>query len=377
MVTVQRWTGREARLLREALRMTLREFAAHLGVSDRAVSKWEAGADGYVPRSETQALLDTALTRSAEEVRTRFAASMGGTAEVERPTGEEDIHLDSHKFVPAYIGPDRARALLADLRSGPIDSWLESASLRVEHPDARTCTLHIAACGTALFHIVQERRPRSLTELAVWRYRSYASDLPWTARALGELLGDACDSEPEYVLSLYWLHSGPWAGQELHAAVRLLSTPSVLVDRGAPEGPAGLGESVEKSLMASGFDHPEVVPFGVRGVSVGYAGWSGVAYAARAPERSLTIDELVACELSVQTLWCYSRHIQRLIEDGGDPSTPDRYGWRFLRAAYSRLTTARPRETAQHCLMREAIVRTSGLAGRLREAQDALRESAG
>ncbi len=47
MVTVQRWSGREARLLRDALRMSLRDFAAYLGVSDRTVSNWEAGAMAY------------------------------------------------------------------------------------------------------------------------------------------------------------------------------------------------------------------------------------------------------------------------------------------------------------------------------------------
>lgn len=86
MVTVRRWTGREARLLREALRMTLRDFASYLGVSDRAVSKWEAGADGYVPRSESQALLDTALARSSDDVQARFAAAFEGPANAPRPT---------------------------------------------------------------------------------------------------------------------------------------------------------------------------------------------------------------------------------------------------------------------------------------------------
>ncbi|WP_243761668.1 hypothetical protein [Streptomyces sp. YIM 98790] len=181
----------------------------------------------------------------------------------------------------------------------------------------------------------------------------------------------------EYVLSLYWLHAGPWTEPELHTALRLLSTPSVLVDRTVPEDVQALEGPVEQALFTSGFDHPDVVSFGVRGVSAGYAGWSGVAYHALSPERALGVEEIVACELTVQSLWCYSRQIQQLIENGEDPSMPQQYGWRFLRAAYSRLTTARPRETAQHCLMREAVVKTSGLAGRLRAAQEALRESIG
>ena len=36
------WTGQEVRILREASRMSVRAFAAHLGVSGRMVSKWGA-----------------------------------------------------------------------------------------------------------------------------------------------------------------------------------------------------------------------------------------------------------------------------------------------------------------------------------------------
>ncbi|ATL70055.1 orotidine 5'-phosphate decarboxylase / HUMPS family protein [Nocardia terpenica] len=69
---VARWTGREARALREAKRMTVREFAAHLGVNDAAVSKWEHRGVEAKLRNETQQLLDTDLTRSEPEVAHRF-----------------------------------------------------------------------------------------------------------------------------------------------------------------------------------------------------------------------------------------------------------------------------------------------------------------
>jgi formylglycine-generating enzyme required for sulfatase activity len=79
--SVPLWTGREVRALREARRMSVREFAAHLGVSDRMVSKWEAGGLAIRPRPINQAALDTSLARSAAEVKARFnlAASASGT----------------------------------------------------------------------------------------------------------------------------------------------------------------------------------------------------------------------------------------------------------------------------------------------------------
>lgn len=377
MVTVQRWSGREARLLRNALRMSLRDFAAYLGVSDRTVSNWEAGGVNYQPRAESQAVLDTALGRAPDDAKARFAAAFGVNDSASSTAGR--IAVVSHKFLPVFIGHDRARRLREHMTPHERTDWLESSSARVDHPKAQECALHVFACGVAAFHLVQPHEPVSLSELAVWRYRSYASDLPWARDKLRDLLdeGHACVPTPEYVLSLYWLTSGPWVGDAYDTALRLLSTPSILVDRGAPGGPEPLDGSVEESLLATGFDHPDIVSFGVRGVSTGYAGWSGVTYASHSRERSLTIDELVTCELTVQALWCFTCQVQQMIEDGQDPSMPEQYGWRFLRAACSRLTTARAQETAQHVLMREAIMKTSGLAERLRAAQDALRESVG
>jgi transcriptional regulator with XRE-family HTH domain len=72
--TVQRWTGRETRALRQALRMTVRDFGEHLGVSDRTVSKWEAGGDRVAPRPFNQACLDTALSRCTADQSSRFTA---------------------------------------------------------------------------------------------------------------------------------------------------------------------------------------------------------------------------------------------------------------------------------------------------------------
>jgi DNA-binding transcriptional regulator YiaG len=42
VTTVDRWPGREAKLLRQALRLSIRDFAMRLGVGARTVNKWEA-----------------------------------------------------------------------------------------------------------------------------------------------------------------------------------------------------------------------------------------------------------------------------------------------------------------------------------------------
>ncbi|GAB7032575.1 SUMF1/EgtB/PvdO family nonheme iron enzyme [Streptomyces sp. NPDC021749] len=70
---VARWTGRETKALRLAMRMTVRGFAAGIGVSDRMVSKWERGGENITPRPGNQAALDTLLVRAGTQVQERFA----------------------------------------------------------------------------------------------------------------------------------------------------------------------------------------------------------------------------------------------------------------------------------------------------------------
>ncbi len=75
MTTVDRWSGREARLLREALRLSVRDFAARLGVGLRTVNKWEARQSDITPLPHMQEVLDTALARASDEAKARFSAA--------------------------------------------------------------------------------------------------------------------------------------------------------------------------------------------------------------------------------------------------------------------------------------------------------------
>jgi transcriptional regulator with XRE-family HTH domain len=75
MTTVHRWTGREAKLLRESLRLSVRDFAARLGVGVRTVNKWEARRADITPLPYMQEVLDTALAQASDEAKARFADS--------------------------------------------------------------------------------------------------------------------------------------------------------------------------------------------------------------------------------------------------------------------------------------------------------------
>jgi transcriptional regulator with XRE-family HTH domain len=78
-VAVPVWTGWETGRLRAALRMSQREYAAHLGAAPRTVAGWEAKGDAAVISAELQAVLDTALDRAGSAIQDRFAMLLKGS----------------------------------------------------------------------------------------------------------------------------------------------------------------------------------------------------------------------------------------------------------------------------------------------------------
>jgi hypothetical protein len=386
VIAVDQWTGEEALLLRSVRRQSVREFAQALGISPRTVSHWQRNKS-RVCRPAMAQILDTALAQCTPEeqeaFRVRLAALRGepfGTmaAAVAQPA---PCVVVSHKFLPVYLGELLGSLYTAGtpLPSGP--AGLDRRVLPGKHRSAQSSTVHVYACGVVVVHLEEHQRVDSLTDLAVWRYRSYLTDRAWAGQRITRLLEQHCadaqseaSPDPEYVLSVYELREHAWSGAGLDTALQLLATPSVLVNRQDPATIVPLGAGVEDAKFRDGWTHPEALAFD-GGASRGVASWSGIAYHPQLDERALTTSQIVALELDVQALWALSSHILHMVEDGQDPVMPTEYSWRFLRGAYVRLTTARPTETAQHRVMREAILATSELPDRLRAAQDALRDS--
>jgi len=79
MASVPCWAGAETKMLRQAMRLSIRAFAAHLGVDARLVNKWEARGSSITLRPATQSLMDTALNRAPDDVQTRFTQILGST----------------------------------------------------------------------------------------------------------------------------------------------------------------------------------------------------------------------------------------------------------------------------------------------------------
>ena len=305
----------------------------------------------------------------------RTTSELFGDLEPEAPASAT-CAARSHKFIPVFVGAEAASALATGggQWSDVTDQWMECRRRAVEHPTG-SCQLYLWPFGVALFHLVEELALESVAHLAVWRRITYEKNMHWAQDQLRALTGGNVASE-SYVLSLYWVDEPAWHGNDLHTALRLMCIPRVLVPRADTINESCLASAtlVERALLENGFEHPELVNFSMKGISLGYASWSGVVYHPIAHDRSLREDELVTCELSVQAVWAYCDHLRQQIEKGNDPIVPTDFGWRFLRGIRSRLTTERPQETSQHRSMRDAVIQTSGLDRHLAQAIETLRD---
>jgi transcriptional regulator with XRE-family HTH domain len=111
---VARWSGLEARALREAKRMGVRDFAAHLGVTIATVSSWEKRGAQAQLRYETQQMLDTDLAMVDEDASRRFELILSELENASPPSGQSDLPIgaaEAWSIPDGAIGADHHQGL--------------------------------------------------------------------------------------------------------------------------------------------------------------------------------------------------------------------------------------------------------------------------
>jgi len=125
---VQCWTGAETKALRQAMRLSIRAFAAYLGIDARTVNKWEARHTTITLRPHTQELMDTALQQAPEDVQTRFTHTMHSTQQEQHENTAEpaapahDPHTEpapGADYRTPLSGNDGTNSLLTQLARHP------------------------------------------------------------------------------------------------------------------------------------------------------------------------------------------------------------------------------------------------------------------
>lgn len=195
MNEVVRWSGRETRALRMALRLTVRDFAGRLGVAERTVGKWEAGRASTHPYTQYQAALDTLLKRATGEQHARFEQSL--TFSLAREDGDESTRPGSESVgVEGLKGPTFIAPVAPEVDPSTVLHW--SALLAV-------LTAHLNLTGPQRTHVVARG------EYAVIRgYRRRASGAT-QSRLLGvearwaEFCSWTAENSSAATESVYWL----------------------------------------------------------------------------------------------------------------------------------------------------------------------------
>ena len=114
MATVILWTGLEARALREALRMSMREFARRTNLSPSTIADNEAKGEQAQLRRATQAILDRVLEQAPADAHTRFEVLLDGmAASANRLVGSLERSEDPAPTNGAQSAAIRAGDLLA------------------------------------------------------------------------------------------------------------------------------------------------------------------------------------------------------------------------------------------------------------------------
>jgi transcriptional regulator with XRE-family HTH domain len=255
---VEVWTGAEAAALRQAMRMSVRAFAAKLGIAPRTVSYWEARGAAVTPLPGSQEILDVAHASADATVRQRFANLTNAPA---HPSLDRGARPNSAGLSDWAEDLERAREAIArqhfDLAGRLTDRWLTTAPPTGEHADElRALTLlaagdlrrdqgqvvgpgsaqqHYRAAGE-LFAALGLARRWAQTELALGVVAEMSGVLDRAAAGYDRLSTDERLSQRDRARALLWTGTA-LTKQGLHteAAERMASAVIAFDDLGEVE----------------------------------------------------------------------------------------------------------------------------------------------
>jgi DNA-binding winged helix-turn-helix (wHTH) protein len=277
---------------------------------------------------------------------------------------EQSFDIESHCFVPTYIG---------NLGERGIEHSTLWGKFSIFHFQDMNASLHVSEYGIGVWDIRDMMRFTCITDLALWRRGCFQTILleqhqiiehtkkllPHPESILNKTLYRYA-GVPKYVLSVFVLKHHNWPAEQLRSALKLMSCPRVLLQDGDKNFDRNQGLIREQRILESGFEHPDLREFGIFGSDFGYAGWAGVSYCSFPNGPSQLWSTIADYELALQSLWLFC-HLIKNIADQADKNQTQ-----ALRAAEStihrelaRLRAIGPTESTEERTMCEAIFATS------------------
>jgi len=181
--------------------MSIREFAAHLGVSERMISKWEAGRENIRPRPVNQAALDTSLARCDPDTQARFSFLAGDSLVTKESNGAVTESIGGSHIRHPVDGRLMTKIDGSVFLSGPGNEpiWLPAFYIDVYPVTNAEYARFVAATGhTPPQHWTDGRPPEHLSDhpvvfvtwndaaaYAEWAGKSLPSGQQWEKTARG------------------------------------------------------------------------------------------------------------------------------------------------------------------------------------------------
>jgi len=184
---IVRWSGREAHALRQAMRLSIDDFARHAEVSPRSVARWAQRGEQIRLRWDVQRLLDRVLAEAGPQVQARLTALLSPSQEQTPPPSKVDTHQTLTDALLSPCPPAEPPRLI----------HLERALARV-HVAIQSCHYDRAAADLpGLIHLIEGAQPR---------------------QRRGKLAADACRLATDLLLTLGDVPMAMLAAQRAEAA---------------------------------------------------------------------------------------------------------------------------------------------------------------
>ncbi len=283
-----------------------------------------------------------------------------------RFVARDSIAIESHKFVPVYLG----RHSFDLLKGAEIENeWGSYKNIEID--GGRVC---IFPFGIGVWHLIDSVEFESLTELAQWRRKTYEV-IKLGKHAITDKTRDLLSSIEakedddlrkhvgyiSYVLSLLVLTEQRWQTQdETVNGLKLLSCPTPLSFSADTERTKTDTTRLEEQLIREGFATPDIKEFGMPGIDFGFASWPGVSYYCASPDETGLLDKIVEFEVAVQATWWFSSIIyEECLATSTKESNQLEPSIKNLARQFGRLKAIDAVESISKRTMREAILETS------------------
>lgn len=284
-------------------------------------------------------------------------------AKVPIRTGHQNkpLLVSAHLFFPLYLrDPLTIRG-----NTDKVDFDLVPCNGLIRNGDG-VATLYAFPFHVVVLHEQHTLDVSSFTEVAEWRTQQIkrrTSAVSDAASNLGVRLAPN-DREP-YCFSVFVIEQNQWISSEhQRRSAQILAMPTILVQ-------TEFSESTERpdQLLDSNFRVHGIEEFSLPQSHFGFASWAAVAVTMCGGRRTV-IDEIVALEIQLQAVWCYSSNVEFV---GSCPD--DHFSADFLRRVHRRLVQPKSTEHISLRQMREAIMATSRISETISGAITSLQQN--